>query len=185
MTFFLKSRWGRDAFSKVNRYYGDGLNKLEPKDVESLECPKMPDQSPKMRKNLHDELLRVEDLPPLKRQEESTPSPRPCSSFQPHEPLRGALCRGCLPHAYSTTTSNRLVGTWLSEQSLISAHHPPKCLAPPAPSPHSAQSAAMGTTYASCRPSSVTFCSAANVGKSVPSPTCSPAVMGIMMVAFS
>jgi len=26
----------------VNRFYGDGLNKLEPKDVEEMPCPVMP-----------------------------------------------------------------------------------------------------------------------------------------------
>ena len=30
------------AFSQVNRFYGDGLNKLEPKDVEDMPCPVMP-----------------------------------------------------------------------------------------------------------------------------------------------
>ena len=39
--------------------------------------------------------------------------------------------------------------------------------------------------YASCRPSSVTRCSAAKVGIAVARPTCVPLVMGIMMVAFS
>ena len=26
----------------MNRFYGDGLNKLEPKDVEAMPCPEMP-----------------------------------------------------------------------------------------------------------------------------------------------
>ncbi|MGB8356076.1 MAG: N-6 DNA methylase, partial [Chthoniobacteraceae bacterium] len=39
LTLFLNSSWGRQAFAQVNRYYGGGLNKLEPKDVEALPCP--------------------------------------------------------------------------------------------------------------------------------------------------
>ena len=42
MTLFLNSSDGRRAFSQVNRFYGDGLNKLEPKDVEDMPCPAMP-----------------------------------------------------------------------------------------------------------------------------------------------
>lgn len=42
-----------------------------------------------------------------------------------------------------------------------------------------------GTTYASCRPSSITRCFAVNVGMAVHRPICAPPVMGIMMVAFS
>jgi adenine-specific DNA-methyltransferase len=42
MTLFLNSSGGRRAFSEVNRFYGDGLNKLEPKDVEDMPCPIMP-----------------------------------------------------------------------------------------------------------------------------------------------
>jgi len=70
MTFFLNSRWGSEAFSKVNRYYGDGLNKLEPKDVESLACPEMPPQSATARKTLLADLIRLESLPPHERQKE-------------------------------------------------------------------------------------------------------------------
>jgi adenine-specific DNA-methyltransferase len=43
MTLFLNSSGGRRAFSQVNRFYGDGLNKLEPKDVEDMPCPVMPE----------------------------------------------------------------------------------------------------------------------------------------------
>jgi len=42
MTLFLNSSLGRESFSQVNRFYGDGLNKLEPKDVEDMPCPLMP-----------------------------------------------------------------------------------------------------------------------------------------------
>ena len=42
MTLFLNSSLGRASFLQVNRFYGDGLNKLEPKDVEDMPCPMMP-----------------------------------------------------------------------------------------------------------------------------------------------
>jgi len=42
LTLFLNSSSGRQAFSQVNRFYGDGLNKLEPKDVEAMSCPVLP-----------------------------------------------------------------------------------------------------------------------------------------------
>ena len=42
LVLFLNSVGGREAFSQVNRFYGDGLNKLEPKDVEAMPCPEMP-----------------------------------------------------------------------------------------------------------------------------------------------
>ena len=41
LTLFLNSSLGRESFSQVNRFYGDGLNKLEPKDVEDMPCPVM------------------------------------------------------------------------------------------------------------------------------------------------
>src|SRR5439155_17012034 len=46
MTLFLNSSGGRRSFSQLNRFYGDGLNKLEPKDVEDMPCPMMPKSSP-------------------------------------------------------------------------------------------------------------------------------------------
>ena len=42
LVIFLNSTGGREAFTQVNRFYGDGLNKLEPKDVEAMPCPEMP-----------------------------------------------------------------------------------------------------------------------------------------------
>jgi len=42
LVLFLNSAGGREAFTQVNRFYGDGLNKLEPKDVEAMPCPEMP-----------------------------------------------------------------------------------------------------------------------------------------------
>jgi adenine-specific DNA-methyltransferase len=42
LTLFLNSSLGRQSFLQVNRFYGDGLNKLEPKDVEDMPCPVLP-----------------------------------------------------------------------------------------------------------------------------------------------
>lgn len=42
MLLFLLSAEGHEAFSTVNRFYGGGLNKLEPKDVEAIPCPDIP-----------------------------------------------------------------------------------------------------------------------------------------------
>ena len=42
LVLFLNSTGGSEAFTQVNRFYGDGLNKLEPKDVEAMPCPEMP-----------------------------------------------------------------------------------------------------------------------------------------------
>jgi hypothetical protein len=36
--------WPRELFA-VNRFYGDGLNKLEPKGVEAMPCPEIPELS--------------------------------------------------------------------------------------------------------------------------------------------
>ncbi len=41
LVLFLNSTGGREAFARVNRFYGDDLNKLEPKDVEAMSCPDM------------------------------------------------------------------------------------------------------------------------------------------------
>ncbi|MCX6875679.1 MAG: N-6 DNA methylase [Verrucomicrobia bacterium] len=38
---FLNSSQGLGAFGDVNRFYGNGLNKLEPKDVEQMACPNL------------------------------------------------------------------------------------------------------------------------------------------------
>jgi adenine-specific DNA-methyltransferase len=58
VTLYLNSSWGSDAFAQVNRFYGDGLNKLEPKDVEALRCPKLPTwhatEADKLTKHLAD-----------------------------------------------------------------------------------------------------------------------------------
>ena len=39
---FLNSSYSAKSFAEVSRYYGSGLNKLEPKDVEAMPCPEFP-----------------------------------------------------------------------------------------------------------------------------------------------
>lgn len=63
MTLFLNSSDGRRAFSQVNRFYGDGLNKLEPKDVEDMPCPVMPTLSQTEAGELTRKLAELEKLP--------------------------------------------------------------------------------------------------------------------------
>lgn len=63
MTLFLNSSGGRRAFSQVNRFYGDGLNKLEPKDVEAMPCPEMPALSQTASDRLTRKLGELEKLP--------------------------------------------------------------------------------------------------------------------------
>ncbi len=63
MTLFLNSSDGRRAFSQVNRFYGDGLNKLEPKDVEDMPCPVMPKLSRAEADELTRALADLEKLP--------------------------------------------------------------------------------------------------------------------------
>ncbi len=63
MTLFLNSSGGRRAFSQVNRFYGNGLNKLEPKDVEDMACPVMPKLSRAEANELVSKLSELEKLP--------------------------------------------------------------------------------------------------------------------------
>ncbi len=63
MTLFLNSSDGRRAFCQVNRFYGDGLNKLEPKDVEDMPCPVMPTLSQTEASELTRKLAGLEKLP--------------------------------------------------------------------------------------------------------------------------
>lgn len=63
MTLFLNSSGGRRAFSQVNRFYGDGLNKLEPNDVEDMPCPKMPKLNHAEADELIGDLAKIERLP--------------------------------------------------------------------------------------------------------------------------
>jgi len=93
MTLFLNSSGGRSAFSQVNRFYGDGLNKLEPKDVEDMPCPTMPGLSAAEAEELARKLAELEKLPPDKRTAEidelatryfdiNSPPEAPSSSLQ-------------------------------------------------------------------------------------------------------
>jgi len=63
MTLFLNSSLGRESFSQVNRFYGDGLNKLEPKDVEDMPCPVMPKLNQTEANELTCKLTKLETLP--------------------------------------------------------------------------------------------------------------------------
>lgn len=67
VTLYLNSAWGSAAFSQVNRFYGDGLNKLEPKDVEALPCPEFPSCQERHAQSLIKELITIESLSPEKR----------------------------------------------------------------------------------------------------------------------
>jgi adenine-specific DNA-methyltransferase len=69
LTLFLNSSWGRVAFAQVNRFYGNGLNKLEPKDVEDMPCPPLPPQTPVQAKSLTRQLCELERLPDTLRYE--------------------------------------------------------------------------------------------------------------------
>jgi adenine-specific DNA-methyltransferase len=62
MTLFLNSSLGRESFSQVNRFYGDGLNKLEPKDVEDMPCPVLPKLSRAEANELIRKLTEIEKL---------------------------------------------------------------------------------------------------------------------------
>jgi adenine-specific DNA-methyltransferase len=70
VTLFLNSSWGRDSFAQVNRFYADGLNKLEPKDVESMPCPKLPLCNHAETKTLVKHLAKLEMLPLDQRNEQ-------------------------------------------------------------------------------------------------------------------
>jgi len=67
LTLFLNSSLGREAFSQVNRFYGDGLNKLEPKDVEDMPCPVMPKLDRTEAKEIVRQLTELEKLSPHER----------------------------------------------------------------------------------------------------------------------
>jgi adenine-specific DNA-methyltransferase len=67
LTLFLNSSSGRQAFSQVNRFYGDGLNKLEPKDVEAMSCPVMPKLGAAEASELTLQLRELEESPAQER----------------------------------------------------------------------------------------------------------------------
>jgi len=63
MTLFLNSSAGRRAFSYVHRFYGNGLKKVEPRDVEQMPCPAMPRLNRAEADDLIAKLLEIENLP--------------------------------------------------------------------------------------------------------------------------
>jgi len=67
LTLYLNSSWGRFAFAQVNRFYGDGLNKLEPKDVEALPCPRLPKMEFDEAEKLTNQMKTLETFPPNER----------------------------------------------------------------------------------------------------------------------
>lgn len=70
LVLFLNSSGGREAFAQVNRFYGDGLNKLEPKDVEAMPCPELPELNRADAATLVRRLARLESLSRMARSEE-------------------------------------------------------------------------------------------------------------------
>lgn len=63
LVLFLNSSIGRIAIRQAQRFYGDGLNKLEPKDVESIPCPSLAPVSDATNQRLIAQLKRIEKLP--------------------------------------------------------------------------------------------------------------------------
>lgn len=63
MTLFFNSSAGRRAFSQVNRFYGNGLNKLEPKDVEDMPCPALAEFPHIAADEVIRKLTELEELP--------------------------------------------------------------------------------------------------------------------------
>ena len=70
LVLFLNSVGGRIAFTQVNRFYGDGLNKLEPKDVEAMPCPEMPTFHRAQAETLTRQLQRLDSMPQAARDNE-------------------------------------------------------------------------------------------------------------------
>lgn len=62
MTLFLNSSAGRKSFFAVNRFYGDGLNKLEPKDVEAMPCPEIPSPNDKVLARLFERMMELDQV---------------------------------------------------------------------------------------------------------------------------
>ena len=67
MTLFLNCSAGRKSFGRVNRFYGDGLNKLEPRDVEDMPCPTMPEITEVEAEAIARSLLEAETMTPTHR----------------------------------------------------------------------------------------------------------------------
>lgn len=66
LVLFLNSSLGRIAIRQAQRFYGDGLNKLEPKDVEAIPCPSLAPKSDSSNRRLIARLKRIEKLPAKK-----------------------------------------------------------------------------------------------------------------------
>lgn len=66
LVLFLNSSLGRIAIRQAQRFYGDGLNKLEPKDVESIPCPSLALKSAAAHR-LGEQLDRIGQLPDSRR----------------------------------------------------------------------------------------------------------------------
>ena len=148
MTLFLNSSLGRESFFQVNRFYGDGLNKLEPRDVEDMPCPVLPKLNRAEADELTRKLAELEALPLNDRTAQIDELATCYFDFangvnsQPEEPSSSRQHQVRSPR--------------------LSGRHTHRAVQ-----------------------SSVTRCSAANVGRPVAFPTCKPRVIGIMMVAFS
>ena len=70
LVLFLNSSLGRIAIRQAQRFYGDGLNKLEPKDVESIPCPSLTSPGPVKTHTLVQKLQEIDALPTPRRQAE-------------------------------------------------------------------------------------------------------------------
>lgn len=99
LTLFLNSSPGRESFLQVNRFYGDGLNKLEPKDVEDMPCPVIPKLNATEANELIGKLAELETLALNERTariddlakqyfnfaETVSPQPEELSASEPHQ----------------------------------------------------------------------------------------------------
>ena len=63
LVVFLNSSLGRTAVRQAQRFYGDGLNKLEPKDVEAIPCPSLAPEYEAANRRLVNRLTSIENLP--------------------------------------------------------------------------------------------------------------------------
>lgn len=63
LVLFLNSSLGRTAARQAQRFYGDGLNKLEPRDVEAIPCPSLAPDAAHPTAALTAQLRRIENLP--------------------------------------------------------------------------------------------------------------------------
>lgn len=61
-TIYLNSTSGRKAFLQNIRFYGNGLNKVEPRDVENIPCPEFPSLNAAQAKALTHRLITIVEL---------------------------------------------------------------------------------------------------------------------------